>query len=519
MFAVRHGSAGLSALLGTALLVLIVVPFVMRPEASVVAPGTRSIVIISPHNEQIRQEFAAAFSAWHEREHGERVAIDFRRPGGTSEIRAQLMAIYEGAIKRGFILPDGSMRDDATMPYDLCFGGGTYEHGELKRGVTVVRDGETISVPISVPVEFDSGTLDSWYGENKIGVLTLYDPDRHWFGLAASSFGILYNVHSIEHFHIDPPTSWTDMTDPSYTGMLAMGDPRQSGSVATTYESILNNFGWDEGWRILRAMSANTRYFAAESKKIVLDVSHGDAAAGVTIDFYGRYQAQAVIPPGGSADDSRLRFVEPSTKVFVDPDPVSMLRGAPHPELARRFIEFSLTDEGQALWQLPARSKSETDPGIGPQTYELRRMPIRRAMYERYRDRFIDDINPYTTASDAPSRGWRSMIGPMMGAFAIDVHEHLTEAWRALEHARAESVSEDDLEELESLFYAMPTHVTLDGESIPFTEANYSVIRNEWRDRDRAADLSIDYAAQFRENYHEVTRRANALAREARKGA
>jgi ABC-type Fe3+ transport system substrate-binding protein/heme-degrading monooxygenase HmoA len=507
----RRGSTMLSALLMTALLALIVIPFTLRPETPGGSGEAPSLIIISPHNEQIRHEFAEAFGAWHQEHYGEPVWIDFRRPGGTSEIRAQLIAIYESAIKRGHILPDGSIADGGAMPYDLCFGGGTYEHGRLKQGVSVRLDGETIDMPISIPAGFAQSQLDEWFGENKLGVLNVYDPDQHWLGLAASSFGILYNLDSIHRYDLPEPSSWTDLTDPRYAGLVALGDPRQSGSIATTYESILNSYGWEEGWRILRALCANARYFAAESKKVVLDISHGDAAAGVSIDFYGRYQAQAVIPPGGAAEDSRLRFVEPAARVFVDPDPISLMRGAPHPELARRFIEFCLTDEGQALWQLPARTKAAVDPGIGPRKYELRRMPIRRGVYETLGGRFIDDINPYEIASDATPRGWRSMIGPMMGAFGIDVHHECSHAWRLIDKARNTGADPSAIAELEDLFFAMPTHVTEDGRALVFSEANYSEIRNEWRDRDRASELRIQYSGEMMRNYNEIIRRAERL--------
>lgn len=506
-----RGSTQLSIILGICLVALIVVPFTQKPKAPADSSEAPTLIIISPHNEQIRYEFARGFAQWHEREFGEPAAIDFRRPGGTSEIRAQLTAIYESAIKRGHINAQGEMMDGITMPYDLCFGGGTYEHGRLKSGVSVVVDGETVNVPMSVPVEFGQPTLDNWFGENKIGVLTLYDPDHYWFGLATSSFGILYNTETVAHYDLPEPKFWTDLTNPGYLGMLGMGDPRQTGSIATTYESILNNYGWDEGWRILRALCANARYFAAESKKVVLDISHGDAAAGISIDFYGRYQAQAVIPRGGTAEDSRLRFVEPAAKVFVDPDPISMLRGAPHPELAQRFIEFCLTDEGQALWQLPAREHANPDPGVGPWKYELRRMPIVRGVYDRLGDRFIDDINPFQIASDAEPKGWRSMIGPMMGAFGIDVHHECAHAYRMIDKARQSGASPGEIAELEELFYAMPVHTTPEGEELLFSPEHYSTIRKEWRDRDRSADLAIEYAHQMRENYHEVVQRAKAI--------
>ena len=137
-----------------------------------------------------------------------------------------------------------------------------------------------------------------------------------------------------------------------------MADPRQSGSVLTELDCILSNLGWERGWKLLRELSANARYFTNTSTKPPLDVSQGEAAAGLAIDFYGRGQAQAITPAGSDHVRARVGYVEPRGLTAIDADPVSIVRGGPNPALARRFVEFCLSEEGQALWQLPAR----TDP-------------------------------------------------------------------------------------------------------------------------------------------------------------
>ncbi len=493
-----------TVVLALLLVALIAIPLAVRPASEAAQEGAERLVIITPHNQQIRWEFERGFSEWHEERYGSPVEIDYRRPGGTSEIRKQLIAIYESAVRRGDIGVDGSMAEGVTMPYDLCFGGGTYEHGELKRGVRVEADGEDVRVPISEQVDFDGQRLDELFGENVIGVLNLYDPDRHWFGVALSSFGILVNKDMLEALGLDVPSAWQDLTDPRYAEWLALGDPRLSGSVSTTYESILNMYGWDEGWRILRAMSANSRYFASDSKKVVLDVSRGEAAAGVAIDFYGRYQAQAVTPEGAGPEASRLRFVEPAGSVFVDPDPLSLLRGAPNRELAIRFIEYALTEHGQALWQMPATGEDAPQAELGPVRFELRRMPIRRVMYEKHTDAFIDKIQPFDDATRAEAKGWRSMIAPLFGAFAIDTHHEMKEAWKAMDRARSAGAPEETIQEMDRLFYEMPIHTMKDGTELRFNAENYRAIRNEWRDREGAARFKIRYAAFFRANYERI---------------
>jgi len=130
------------------IVVLIVVPLAMRPADSMPPADAERLIIITPHNTQIRWEFGHAFSQWHEEMYGTPVVIDYRRPGGTSEIRKQLKAIYSAAIFRGELSPD-EPAESGTMPYDVFFGGGSYEHGQAKEGVRVERkNGETVELPI-----------------------------------------------------------------------------------------------------------------------------------------------------------------------------------------------------------------------------------------------------------------------------------------------------------------------------------------------------------------------------------
>lgn len=515
-----------------ALAIVLGVPLAFRPESARVPADAARLVIITPHNEQIRYEFARGFDAWHRRTFNQPAAIDWRQPGGTTEIRRVLTSQYTEAVRSGRILPDGSMQPGAEpMPYDLIFGGGSFEHAQVKSGVRFKPDGadKDIVVPMSIPMGFEQARLDEWFGQNLIGTLPLYDPGdpakndpgQHWLGNAVSGFGIIFNRDALAQLGLPEPTRWEEMCDPRLRGWIALADPRQSGSVATTYESILNAYGWDHGWSILRRMCANARYFTASSLKVPLDVSQGQAAMGVAIDFYGRYQSQAMLKPGQKPEESRVGYIDPPGVVLIDPDPISMLRGGPHPETARRFVEYLLSEEGQAIWNFRARGASSEpdrdDPArraMGPERFEIRRMPIRRVMFEKHWESLVDKVNPYEIASTAKNRGWRSAVGPMMGAFGIDVHQDLIAAWEAIIAAEARGVPADVLQRARDLFNAFPTHtIPAKGDApartLPLNEENYRAIREDWRDAEkdgRMAKVRLDYTSFFRENYKTIVR-------------
>src|SRR3954468_15868312 len=290
------------ALIAVAFLVVLGVPFALRPASEREASGkdAPALIVITPHVQQIRREFVGAFARWHLAKYGERVAVDWRTPGGTSEIVKQLEAQYTAAAKEGaFDLSDPKNPRCAagTIGVDVAMGGGSFDHTRLKNGVTATLGGGIGSesrptrIPMSEPAGFSKEQLEAWYGENSIGGQRLYDPEQYWLGTALSSFGIVFNREVLGRLGLPEPRRFEDLAEFRYFGWVALADPRQSGSVATTFEAILNGYGWDRGWAILREMCANSRYYTNSSTKPPIDISAGEAAAGLAIDFYGRSQA------------------------------------------------------------------------------------------------------------------------------------------------------------------------------------------------------------------------------------
>ncbi len=466
-------------IIGFCLAVLFGVPLFFRGDYVEIPEGASQVIIISPHNEQIRHEFGHGFESWHQEMYGEPAQVVWSVPGGTSEIRRMLISQYKHALETGKE-PGGEA--------DLVFGGGSYEHGVLKKAIKAKFGEEEVTTTISVPATIDQAILDEVYGENLIGDITIYDPDGNWHGLALSGFGIVYNNEVLADLEIESPSTWEALCNPALFGKLALVNPAQSGSVTTAFEAILKNLGWERGWQVLRRAAANARYFSASSLKPPADVSQGDAAMGVCIDFYGRYQAQAVKSSGGG---ERVGYIDPPSATMIDPDPISLLRGAPNEEMALRFITYCMTKEAQALWQFKIEDAAPDE--LGPDTFELRRMPVRREMYAKYLDRMVDQVNPYETARPAPypDRNMRAFIAPLFSAMAMDSHEELMHAWQAIvAHpaypdttgiVTADDVDDSELKEMLILFDSMPLIPTNEGSELSMdTPENRKILKYGW---------------------------------------
>ncbi len=515
------------AILLLLLAVLIGVPIALAPrESRDASAAARTLVIFTPHNENIRHEFARAFEAWHLKTYGEHVQVAWSTPGGTSEIRKMLEAAYLADLRRG---------EEVGGQGDLLFGGGSYEFMQLSRELSIDTPSGKRSTTVFAPIEFDQATLSRIYGDTTtIGDTPLYDAKGMWYGAALSGFGIVYNRDVLRELGVAEPAHWIDLCDPRLVGWVALVNPAQSGSVATAYEAILQRRGWIEGWQILRRMAANARTFSASAPKAPTDVSLGEAAAGVCIDFYGRYQSQAMIDAGDTrdGDDARVGYVDPSGETVIDPDPIAMLRGAPHPELARRFVEFTLSREGQALWQFRAQSRQPSTDGLGPRDTELRRMPVRRAMYATDLPRFVDQVDPWTiaTAVEKQDPSFRAFLPVLFVAMAIENRALLREAWLAIvqhpayprNHAGivgADDVTDSTLREMLQRFDALPEVAAPGGEQRSLADpANLAAVKAGWLksgwkndglwpvDAAPAEVLRAQMTAFFRSQYESIVR-------------
>ncbi len=412
------------------LVAVVAAPIMLRRDTSLAQAGKSDdrLVIITPHNETIRAEFGEAFARHWQRKTGRSIYIDWRVPGGTSEIRRVLDSAFEAAEALG----------EPGAGIDLFFGGGDYEFsGQAAKGRL-----ETLEVFVTNPEWFREGSIpERFTGE------TYYDKDRRWVGVCLSQMGICYNRDSLKRLGLLPPKEWGDLGNPAYAGYLALADPTKSGSVGRAYEMIIQEQmqrvirekgdspesleeGWRRGLNVLQRLAANARYFTDSASKVPHDVAQGDAAAGTCIDFYGRSFEEKLQKRSGG---TRLRWVAPQGGTSLSVDPIGVMRGAPRPDIAQEFVRFCLSDEGQLLWNLRVGEAG------GPREASPRRLPVRRDLYTPENlQRFADgDALPYERTGgfeyqgELTGKGFRA-ITALFRAMCIDPHEEMKAAWREM---------------------------------------------------------------------------------------
>ncbi|SSY52664.1 Fe3+ ABC transporter periplasmic protein [Aeromonas hydrophila] len=101
-----------------------------------------------------------------------------------------------------------------------------------------------------------------------------------------SSSGIMYNRHYLAKYQLPLPTTWQQLASPLFMGHVMMSSPSQSGTTHMMVESVLQQYGWQQGWALLMRLGGNLSAITARSFGVSDGISRGLAGAGLVIDSY-----------------------------------------------------------------------------------------------------------------------------------------------------------------------------------------------------------------------------------------
>ncbi len=171
---------------------------------------------------------------------------------------------------------------------------------------------------------------------------------------------IAYNSRAVPA--AEAPRDWDDVLAPRWTDKVLIRDPMASGTMRAIWglileRSIRETGDTARGMAWLRRLDAQTRAYTLNPA--VLDAKLARQEGLITLwDLPDILISRAKGMPFG--------YVFPRSGTVVIDDGIGLVRGAPHPEAAKAFIEFVGSVEGQllaarAVYRLPARRDLPAD--------------------------------------------------------------------------------------------------------------------------------------------------------------
>ena len=172
--------------------------------------------------------------------------------------------------------------------------------------------------------------------------------DAVWTPFSALPVVLIYNTKLVSP---DKITGWSSLSDPIFRGRIAFADPAISGSSFTALATqILAGTSMD---KTLAALAENLQGKTLSSSGDVLNaVVDGSCLVGITLEE----TALKYIAAGAD-----LAMVYPEEGTSCVPDASAIVKGAPHSENAKRFLDFTVSYEVQQMlsessYRRPVRS-------------------------------------------------------------------------------------------------------------------------------------------------------------------
>jgi iron(III) transport system substrate-binding protein len=161
------------------------------------------------------------------------------------------------------------------------------------------------------------------------------DPDGHYYAIRLVAMCMAYNSDSIKKE--DAPKSWEDMIDPKWKGMLVSADYMYGASQLATYYFWLDKFGID----FIEKLGQNNPMIVSSHGNAAKVMVSGERPIVIEMNSYDTWsKGQKGLPAVNVFPEEGVPFVPGYACVTAD---------APHPNAARLFLDFLLSEEGQMV--------------------------------------------------------------------------------------------------------------------------------------------------------------------------
>lgn len=170
----------------------------------------------------------------------------------------------------------------------------------------------------------------------------LKDPEGEWFAVHQGAIAFLVNTDELGDLPV--PTTWSDLTDPMYAGMVGYLDPTQAAvgySVLTAANLALGGTLDDFGPGLAWAQEMKDNGVVNPVQTATASVQQGEIPILIDADFNGHKLTAAGDP---------VEVVYPEDGSLAIPYTMSLVAGAPHEAGGKALLDYVLSDEAQMLF-------------------------------------------------------------------------------------------------------------------------------------------------------------------------
>lgn len=164
------------------------------------------------------------------------------------------------------------------------------------------------------------------------------DPEGYWTSFYMNPLGFASNLNILKQKSVEPPASWADLLKPAFKGQVQTPSPQTSGTGYNMVAALAIVMGEDKAFDYLKRLSPSIQTYTQSGTAPSKAAAIGQA--GVGIQFTPAFLQ--LIEEGYP-----LKITFPKEGVGFEAPAISILKGAPHLDLAKKLVDWAITVPGQ----------------------------------------------------------------------------------------------------------------------------------------------------------------------------
>ena len=188
-------------------------------------------------------------------------------------------------------------------------------------------------------------------------------------GVYAGALGYSFNVPQLAKKGLPEPKCWADLTKPQFKDEVQVANPNSSGTSYTMLATFVQLWGEDKAFDFLKALHRNINQYTKSGAAPARAAATGESLVGIT------FQHDAVVQ---AVNGAPVRIVSPCEGTGYEIGSMSIIKGAKNMENARKWYDWALSAEAQAVgsqakvsYQVPS-NKSAPVPAAAPKLSEIK---------------------------------------------------------------------------------------------------------------------------------------------------
>src|SRR4051812_5727851 len=188
-------------------------------------------------------------------------------------------------------------------------------------------------------------------------------------GVYAGALGYTYNEPQLKKKNIPEPKCWADLVKPQFRDEVQVANPNSSGTSYTMLATLVQIMGEDKAFDYLKALHRNVNQYTKSGAAPARAAATGETMVGIVFQHDALYQVIGGAP---------LKIVSPCEGTGYEIGSMSIIKGAKNMANAKKWYDWALTPEAQAIgievkvsYQVPA-NKNTPVPAQAPKLSDVK---------------------------------------------------------------------------------------------------------------------------------------------------